>query len=127
MTPWIKSNGFDFDLLAMAYHRHDGAVRRKANNVTTIQNGKYESNDYALTDWSINKKINPEDMDPDVQPFYVGCMGEDHNSDKGYFGLDYSPWEIMFVKVDKGINPLMYDLAVKWVDGRGYSSYDFCK
>lgn len=127
MTPWIRDNGYQVDALQMAYHWNDGAVRRKENNITMLPNGTYESNNYALTDWAIGKDIDPDEIDSDPHPYYLNCPGEDNNSNKGNFGTDLSPWELIFVKMDRGINPLMYDLAANWADGSGYSSYDFCK
>lgn len=127
MTPWLRSNGFEVDAFEMAFHWNDGAVRRKKNNMTMLPNGKYEGDNYALTDWNIGMTVDPATIDPNPQPWDVGCGGEDSNSDKGYFGIDLSPWEIMFIKTDRDINPLMYRLATEWVDGTSYSSYEFCK
>lgn len=115
---------------------NDGPVRRKEHNVTMTPDGKANltipmnaknmEEYYALSDWTIGFNIDPKAMDPNPQPFYVGCQGEDNNGDKTYFGIDVSPWEVLFVKLNRGINPLMYDLATNWVDGSGYSSYEHC-
>jgi len=126
MTSWMRSKGFEIDVFEYAFHSNDGPVRRKKHNVTMSTNGKQSSENYALTDWSIGQKIDPSTIPSNPHPFDFGCMGEDTNSDKGYFGIDLSPWEIMFTKSDRGINPLMYELATGWVDGSGYSSYDYC-
>lgn len=137
MTPWMRSQGFEVDVTEMAYHVNDGAVRRKKHNMTITSDWKQNAMEpsdaknmeeyYALTDWTIGlDKTNPPPNNPNPQPFYVGCQGEDTNGPNAYWGIDLSPWELMFVKFNRGINPLMYELATQWVDGNGYSSYEHC-
>ncbi|XMA15852.1 hypothetical protein WAI453_008643 [Rhynchosporium graminicola] len=47
-------------------------------------------------------------------------------AEKGYAGFNVHPFELMFIKTNRGINPLMIETMSKWVDQSGYRSYDVC-
>jgi len=127
MTTWLRSQGFEVDVIEYAFHSKDGAVRRKKDDITMSLGGKQAPKNYALTDWNIGLDIDPASVDPDPQPYHVGCVGENiNNAANTYFGMDLTPWEVMFGKSDKLNETLMYKLVTEWVDGAGYSSYDYC-
>jgi hypothetical protein len=43
-----------------------------------------------------------------------------------YFGIDLSPYEMVFMKANRNIAPAVLARYTEWVDGRNYSSYDYC-
>jgi len=45
----------------------------------------------------------------------------------GYWGMDIHPFDTLFAKTNRGIAPKVLQLLTEWMDGDGYSSYDFCK
>lgn len=47
--------------------------------------------------------------------------------DKKYFGTNVHPFETVFVKTNREVDPVGFARLAEWVDGRGYSSYEFCK
>lgn len=44
----------------------------------------------------------------------------------GYFGSNIHPFETIFFKTNRNVDPILTDLLTKWIDGRNYSSYDTC-
>ncbi|CZT40632.1 uncharacterized protein RSE6_00269 [Rhynchosporium secalis] len=58
---------------------------------------------------------------------FENCTVEgDMLAEKGYAGFNVHPFELMFIKTNRGINPLMIETMSKWVDQSGYRSYDVC-
>ncbi|TVY84035.1 hypothetical protein LSUE1_G002760 [Lachnellula suecica] len=47
--------------------------------------------------------------------------------DKEYFGTNVHPFETVFMKSNRDVDPVGLERHTQWVQGRGYSSYDFCK
>jgi len=47
--------------------------------------------------------------------------------DKKYFGTNVHPFETVFIKSNRGADPVGLERHSEWSKGRGYSSYDFCK
>lgn len=47
--------------------------------------------------------------------------------DKGYYGMDIHPFDTLFAKSNRNIAPDTLKLLTEWMDGRGYSSYDYCR
>ncbi|KAH8600790.1 hypothetical protein B0O99DRAFT_648905 [Bisporella sp. PMI_857] len=45
----------------------------------------------------------------------------------GYFGTNVHPYETVFMKTNRKIDPLGIAKLTEWTEGRGYSSYDYCK
>ncbi|KAK0127130.1 hypothetical protein ONS96_006687 [Cadophora gregata f. sp. sojae] len=43
-----------------------------------------------------------------------------------YSGFSVHPFEVLFIKTNRDINPVMIDNLSKWVDQSGYSSYGVC-
>ncbi|KAH7342412.1 hypothetical protein BKA65DRAFT_504038 [Rhexocercosporidium sp. MPI-PUGE-AT-0058] len=43
-----------------------------------------------------------------------------------YAGFNVHPFELLFIKTNRGINPVMIENLSKWVDQSGYRSYDVC-
>ncbi|PVH86518.1 hypothetical protein DL98DRAFT_582472 [Cadophora sp. DSE1049] len=43
-----------------------------------------------------------------------------------YAGFSVHPFEVMFIKTNRNINPVMIDSLSKWIDQSGYSSYVVC-
>jgi hypothetical protein len=43
-----------------------------------------------------------------------------------YFGTDLHPFDTIFAKANRGTNQKVVDKLTEWVDGRKYSSYDYC-
>ncbi|GAM88308.1 hypothetical protein ANO11243_063410 [Dothideomycetidae sp. 11243] len=50
----------------------------------------------------------------------------DHMYDNGYFGFNVHPYETMFMKTNRKINPEMIRKFTSWFDRMNYSSYDHC-
>ncbi|CZT01001.1 uncharacterized protein RAG0_08844 [Rhynchosporium agropyri] len=58
---------------------------------------------------------------------FENCAVEgDMLAEKGYAGFNVHPFELMFIKTNRGIDPLMIETMSKWVDQSGYRSYDVC-
>ncbi|KAH8683134.1 hypothetical protein BGZ60DRAFT_212843 [Tricladium varicosporioides] len=47
--------------------------------------------------------------------------------DGEYFGTNVHPFETVFIKANRDVDPVGIEKHSEWMDGRGYSSYDFCK
>jgi hypothetical protein len=45
----------------------------------------------------------------------------------GYYGTDLHPFDTLFAKTNRNIAPATLARMTEWMDGRGYSSYDFCR
>jgi hypothetical protein len=43
-----------------------------------------------------------------------------------YFGFNVHPYELVFVKTNRDANPELIQKHTEWVEGRNYSSYDYC-
>jgi hypothetical protein len=43
-----------------------------------------------------------------------------------YFGTDIHPFDTIFAKANRGTNQKVVDRLTEWVNGRHYSSYDYC-
>lgn len=43
-----------------------------------------------------------------------------------YFGTNIHPYETIFIKANRDIDPVLLDRLTKWQDASGYSSYDHC-
>ena len=43
-----------------------------------------------------------------------------------YFGTNVHPYETIFLKTNRDIDPVLMERLTKWTDGSGYSSYDHC-
>lgn len=46
--------------------------------------------------------------------------------DKKYFGTNVHPFETVFIKTNRDIDPIGLIRLTEWTKGRKYSSYDFC-
>ena len=47
-------------------------------------------------------------------------------AENGYWGTDIHPFDTLFAKTNRGVAPTTLEKLTEWMDGRGYSSYDFC-
>jgi hypothetical protein len=47
--------------------------------------------------------------------------------DKEYFGTNVHPFETVFIKSNRDIDPVGLERHTEWMRGRGYSSYQYCK
>ena len=52
--------------------------------------------------------------------------GHDHLYEGQYFGFTTHPYETIFVKANRDINPTMIAKLTEWHDNMKYSSYDWC-
>jgi hypothetical protein len=43
-----------------------------------------------------------------------------------YFGIALNPYELVFMKTNRNIDPNTLAQYTKWADGREYSSYNYC-
>lgn len=64
--------------------------------------------------------------DPEYAEHCDPNRNEDMLMDKGYEGTNLHPYETIFAKTNRGIDPLTLDRHTRWTDAEGYSSYDFC-
>ncbi|GAM90102.1 hypothetical protein ANO11243_081420 [Dothideomycetidae sp. 11243] len=53
-------------------------------------------------------------------------QNEDHMFNNGYYGFNVHPFESIFTKMNRDINPEMMDKFTSWFDRMQYSSYDHC-
>jgi len=44
-----------------------------------------------------------------------------------YFGINVHPFETVFIKSNRDVDPVTTDRLTEWTEKRKYSSYDFCK
>ena len=44
----------------------------------------------------------------------------------GYWGTNVHPFETVFIKTNRDVDPVALKDHTDWVNGRGYSSYDYC-
>jgi hypothetical protein len=47
--------------------------------------------------------------------------------DSSYFGINVHPFDPVFIKTNRDVDTLVVDRLTQWADGRGYSSYAYCK
>lgn len=47
--------------------------------------------------------------------------------DKEYYGINVHPFETVFLKSNRNIDPLTLERHTGWANERKYSSYDYCK
>jgi len=47
-------------------------------------------------------------------------------TDHAYFGTNVHPYETIFLKSNRNIDPVNLEKMTEWVTGSGYSSYDYC-
>jgi hypothetical protein len=43
-----------------------------------------------------------------------------------YYGANVHPFETMFLKTNRDIDPVLMERLTTWTDGSGYSSYEHC-
>lgn len=48
-------------------------------------------------------------------------------SDKHYFDINIQPYELIFIKANRDIDPTEIERYTDWTDQMGYSSYEHCK
>jgi len=44
-----------------------------------------------------------------------------------YFGINVQPFETIFMKSNRNVDPGVLERHSEWMKGRGYSSYDYCR
>ena len=47
--------------------------------------------------------------------------------DKEYYGTNVHPYETIFLKSNRDIDPVGLERLTEWTRGRGYSSYQYCR
>lgn len=47
--------------------------------------------------------------------------------DGQYFGMNVHPFETVFIKSNRDVDPVTIDRLTQWTMSRGYSSYEHCK
>jgi hypothetical protein len=67
----------------------------------------------------------------DPEEYYEACLGshhivEDVNVNDGYFGFNVHPYETLFVKSNRNIQPKLMGKLEEWHDRMNYSSWDVC-
>jgi hypothetical protein len=58
--------------------------------------------------------------------YYDKCDFEDPHVNGRYFGFNLHPYETLFVKANRDIDPKMIEKLTQWHDNMKYSSYDVC-
>ncbi len=96
-TPTIHAAGYEVDALIAVYHSHDG------------------------------DDINADGR-PDHRPdgYLKGCTDDDFFHENAYYGFNIHPYETIFMKSARKMQELLLGNLTLWVDGSGYSSYDYC-
>ena len=65
----------------------------------------------------------------DGDRYEVECDGRENGDvlwDKEYYGTNVHPYETIFLKSNRDIDPVGLERLTEWTRGRGYSSYQYC-
>lgn len=54
------------------------------------------------------------------------CTPFDPNFDKAYYGSNLHPYEALFIKANRNIDPAMIDSFTKWHGQMNYPSWESC-
>lgn len=65
--------------------------------------------------------------DPDYVQHCEGQPFTDAMLDHAYDGANVHPYETIFMKTNRFIDPVLLDNLSRWTGEMGYSSYDYCK
>lgn len=65
-------------------------------------------------------------MEHDVMSFCKPLGAWDPQAEGAYDGASIHPFETMFIKTNRGINPKIIENLSQWTDQIGYSSYAQC-
>lgn len=65
-------------------------------------------------------------LEHDVLKFCEPLGAWDPQSEGAYDGASIHPYESVFIKTNRGINPVLIENLSKWTDEIGYSSYGQC-
>lgn len=60
------------------------------------------------------------------RPHCAQFGNDDHLFNGAYFGFDVHPYETIFVKANRNVNPAMLGKMTEWHGRMNYSSYDYC-
>ena len=58
--------------------------------------------------------------------YFHECAHEDVNWDKHYFGFNLHPYETIFVKANRRIDPVLLMTLTEWHNNQNYSSWGMC-
>ncbi|PBP28305.1 hypothetical protein BUE80_DR000830 [Diplocarpon rosae] len=62
------------------------------------------------------------------EKYEVECaQTDDLQGHEKYYGMDMHPYDTIFVKTNRGLDPLVLERLTNWTDQWGYTSYDTCK
>ena len=56
----------------------------------------------------------------------TSCGWGDHLHENAYFSFNVHPYETIFIKANRNIQPEMLQTLTKWHGHMNYSSYDYC-
>lgn len=108
-------------------------IRTMGYKVTAMMNAYWARAPYGtnheLSKVHVEYEPGSDSDGPDFERFYALDCKDTHDMmhPDAYYGLTMHPFETMFVKTKRNIDPLMIETLTKWADGRGYSSYDYCR
>lgn len=104
--------------LSGCYNEFKKAVHSEVGSTGLILSQGYEV-DVMMTSFSTEKGI--REYCRSIEGVY------DVQYDKHYFGINLHPYETVFYKTNRGIDPTVVDRFTEWQTKRGFSSWELCK
>jgi hypothetical protein len=105
------------DAINQCFHDWNTAVQAEVQTTSTFQAAGYEVDTMMAAFHSDNAYIEHCDSSANGDVLWDGK----------YFGTNVHPFETIFLKSNRNIDPVLMQRLTEWTDGRNYSSYDFCR
>ena len=103
-------------VLGRCFHDWQTAVNAEVDCTAVIQNAGYKVDTLMTAFHSDPNYIEHCDSSKNGDVFWEG----------GYFGSNIHPFETIFLKTNRDIDPVLTTKLTEWTAGRNYSSYDAC-
>ncbi|KAJ6262555.1 hypothetical protein Dda_3366 [Drechslerella dactyloides] len=101
-------------VISQCFTKHEDAVQGEMNITTAITTAGYTVSAF-MTAFS-----------QDAGGYMHHCEHDDVLYEDHYYGMSLHPYETMFQKANRDINPLQLKLLTEWHDRSGYSSQPVC-
>ncbi|KAF3906009.1 hypothetical protein ABW21_db0204722 [Orbilia brochopaga] len=102
------------NVLSQCFTKHEDAVQGEMNITSSITAAGYTVSAF-MTAFS-----------SDASGYMQHCTHDDVLYEGHYYNTSLHPYETMFQKANRNINPLQLQLLTEWHDQSGYSSQPFC-
>lgn len=104
------------------------AITGEIHATESVRNAGFEV-DVLTTVWHSRDAL---DVDADgkadgTMGYWRDCQDEDFFHEKAYYGFNVHPYETIFTKSARKMQPELLGNMTQWHDGSGYSSYEACK